>query len=202
MKATHPVHIHPKHNVTIFYPASFFPLPESKPLFIDIGPGRGDFLFHLAKTHPEGIALGIEIKRIRSDNIVRRLENMQIKNCALVHGDARVVMPLLFSNPCACSININFPDPWPKLKHKKNRVLCKQMFESCANALTEGGLLTVATDVGGYLEAATKSGVVPKNLAEIQSYEGDGRDVFPTYFAEKWKKEGRTIFLKKWIKTK
>lgn len=161
---------------------------------LEIGPGRGDFLFHLAVENPERVICGIEIKGKRFDKLIARTEKRGLKNVRLVMADAGEALPELFSDGSILSIYINFPDPWPKRRHTKHRLLSHDFLTECSRVLTTSGTLNITTDSEDYAK------VTYANLQKVEMLGADSLkfminppDTFPTFFCEKWKREGRTI---------
>lgn len=168
---------------------------------VEIGPGRGDFLFHLAETNPDKCVYGIEIKGKRFDKLVTRREKRKLDNLKLILADAKVALPKLFGEKKVEEIHINFPDPWPKERAAKKRLLKTWFIADCAKVLSSGGTLSITTDVGWYAAEVYKS---CQEITLLKSlYDGvttQSPDAFPTLFAEKWKREGRTIYYQKYSK--
>lgn len=186
---------------TIFlYPA----IPElfvlNTPLIVEIGPGRGDFLFHLAENNPNATVVGIEIKRKRVDKLISRIERRGLKNVRIIQDDARAALPRFFDESSVDEIHINFPDPWPKKRHAKNRAVNKPFLEECARALKKGGTISITTDHAPYsieiAETAEKISAL-KSCYDTQIAAAKP-DAYPTFFAIKWQNEGRKITYQKY----
>lgn len=171
-------------------------------LIIEVGPGRGDFLFHLAETNPDAVVVGIEIKRKRVDRLIRRIEKRSLKNVCLIQDDARCALPRFFADETVDAIHINFPDPWPKRRHAKNRAVTAGFLVECKRVLKIGGTISIATDDESYVSEITRRiGGIP----DLKEYESEicseePPDVFPTLFATKWKDQGRPTFYRRFVK--
>lgn len=131
-------------------------LPQS-PWIVEIGSNRGRFLTGLSAGHPKAYVLGVEIKRSLCDVARKRLARTGCDNGHVIHGDARVVMPILFHGARALQgLYVLFPDPWWKERHAKRRLL-DDAFVRMVHALLEpDGHFVVMTDVGPYAEAFTE----------------------------------------------
>lgn len=165
-------------------------------IIVEVGPGRGDFLFHLAQTNPDKSIVGIEIKRKRVDKLINRVENRKLNNVTIIQDDARCALPRFFVENSVDAIFINFPDPWPKRRHEKNRVLSRDFLEDCCKVLKFYGNLNITTDFAPYAETvANEVAAIP--LLEICYPD----EPFPTLFAQKWTKMGRTIYYQKYQRT-
>ncbi len=181
-------------NPAVVYPA--IPKPfASEHLIVEIGPGRGDFLFHLARLHSQAVVVGIEVKPRRVEKIIARLEKQGLTNVRMILADVRDVLPLFFHQENVDEIHIQFPDPWPKRRHSKHRAVQDALLLDCLRALKVNGTISFVTDHGPYAEE------VAKRFREIPAYESvyspviitEKPDAFPTFFAQKWIAMGRTI---------
>lgn len=161
---------------------------------VEIGPGRGDFLFHLAHTHPDAHVIGVEIKHTRFVKLLRR--RGALANLTLVCGDARMVLPQLAAAHPLDTIYINFPDPWPKRKHQHHRLMQPAFVEICLRALAPAGQIRFTTDSHDYAQAvaALFARTGTHSLYHPQPIVTEEPGAFPTYFAQKWRAKGRTIY--------
>lgn len=170
------------------------------PIVVEVGPGRGDFLFHLAESNPDKSVVGIEIKRKRVDKLISRIEKRGLKNVTIIQDDARCALPRFFSENSVDAIYVNFPDPWPKRRHEKNRVLSRDFLEDCCSVLKYYGNLNITTDFGPYAEAAAEE-VASVPLLETcypEFVKNTSDEAYPTFFAQKWINMGRTIYYQKY----
>lgn len=190
------------------YPATIS-LQEQQSLILDIGPGRGDFLFHLTREHPDQLVVGIEIKSKRTDKLIQRIELQQLTNAVIIQDDAREALPRFITDGQVATIHINFPDPWPKRSHTKNRLMRSGFIAEICRVLAPGGALFFTTDVEWYAAAVAKeiAHVGATRGSPLQSCYPEGittssPEAFPTYFSQKWQREGRTIFYQKFLKAR
>ena len=154
---------------------------------LEIGPGKGEFLLWLAKEQPKKNFVGLEIKKRRFQKISKKVESLEIKNVTMVRGDARLCLLKLLPEGHLTEAFVLFPDPWPKRRHHKHRLLNLERTEELYRLLKPGGAVWVATDDPHYAGQIEK--VFPK---EKWSYT-PGRSLYPTYFETKWKNLGRSI---------
>ncbi len=171
-------------------------------IVVEIGPGRGDFLFHLARENPRSLICGIERKPDRFEKLVLRRNRLDLGNVWLLQGDARDILPEIF-NACVHEIHIHFSDPWPKRKHHKHRLIQPPFIAACARALVPGGHLFFTTDWPEYSEWTAKlMATVPELQAMYDPVVQLHRtDVFPSYFYKKWIAEGRVIQCQKYCRS-
>ncbi|KOR33111.1 hypothetical protein TI05_03025 [Achromatium sp. WMS3] len=120
-----------------------------QPLYIEIGFGNGETLAEFAIPHPEWNFLGIEVHRPGIGRLLRVLSQNSINNVRIVQHDA---VPVINALPHACTdgIYLLFPDPWPKLKHRKRRLVQPNFVSAVASILRPGGFWYLATDWEDY----------------------------------------------------
>lgn len=125
---------------------------RTAPLTIEIGFGNGDNLLDLAAAHPERDFLGIEVHRSGVGRVLLALEARQLRNVRLICHDAVEVLAQQIAPGAAQEILILFPDPWPKKRHHKRRLLQAPFAALAASRLAPGGLLRLATDWQPYAQ--------------------------------------------------
>ena len=157
--------------------------------YLEIGPGRGDFLFWLAKENLTSQIYGVEYKKKRFDKLVNRLEKNGLLNIFLHSGDARTVLPQEFSDGYFQKIFILFSDPWPKRRHQKHRLFQESFIRELWRVLEPGGQIFIAHDDPNYLQEIRQ---LFELFSEAFSYSSEGVQ-FMTFYAEKWIKEGRQL---------
>jgi tRNA (guanine-N7-)-methyltransferase len=186
-------------KIPFVFPAGFGVQNSSRTL-VEIGPGRGDFLFHLAESNPDTTVAAIEIKRKRVDKLIKRVENRRLTNVAIIQDDARYALPRFFEENSVDAIYINFPDPWPKRRHEKNRVLSRNFLDECRNVLKFYGTLNITTDYQPYAEdvANCVSGIAQLETCYSEVLTHESPEAYPTLFAQKWTAMGRQIYYQKY----
>jgi tRNA (guanine-N7-)-methyltransferase len=125
------------------------PPPAAEHLWLEIGFGGGEHLVWQARRHPDAMLIGCEPYEDGVVKVLRVIGSERISNVRLHMGDARDVLRWL---PAASleRVAILFPDPWPKRKHKKRRLVNASLLVMLANAMKSGAELRVATDIGDY----------------------------------------------------
>ncbi len=118
----------------------------------EIGFGNGDHLLALAQAHPEQDFLGIEVHRPGVGRLLLRLEAQGVGNVRVVCHDAVEVLERYLPGPCLDEILILFPDPWPKKRHHKRRLIQPAFVGLLAERLKSGGTVRLATDWAPYAE--------------------------------------------------
>ena len=138
---------------------------------LEIGFGNGENLAALAAAHRERDFLGIEVHRPGVGRLLQTLESHDLTNVRLICHDAVEVLSQQIAPQWLTEILIFFPDPWPKKRHHKRRLVQDAFVRAAAARLAPGGVLRIATDWQPYaLEMlATLTGV-----AELQNLASDG----------------------------
>lgn len=120
------------------------------PVVLEIGFGDGEVLATLAARHPERDFLGIEVHRPGVGRLLQRLEGDGLDNVRVVCADAVEVLRDRVPPASLDRVNVFFPDPWPKKRHHKRRLIQPPFVALLARALRPGGILHLATDWADY----------------------------------------------------
>lgn len=123
-------------------------LPGQGPVEVEIGPGRGGFLFERAAAAPERRILGLEIRLKWSAIVDERLKKQGLGDrVRALNADAREALTRLGPQGSIDVFFLHFPDPWWKKRHAKRLVMSPELLDSIARLLRDGGELYVQTDV-------------------------------------------------------
>ena len=126
---------------------------NSHPVELELGIGKGRFLLDAALQHPEVNYIGVEqaakYLRLAHARAVRR----GCTNLRFIHGDAREFVEFFLASASVRAIHVYFPDPWPKKRHHKRRLLDDAFLAEAERVLQPGGRLWLATDHDGYFES-------------------------------------------------
>ncbi len=128
--------------------SSFFGNPN--PVELDIGCGRGLFLFNAAVTTPQTNFLGLEIDYREGRRTATRLMKRDLPNARVIGGDAKKVLSEMVAPHSVQAAHVYFPDPWWKKRHHKRRIFTEEFLNQLANILQHGGHLHSWTDVAEY----------------------------------------------------
>ena len=118
----------------------------------EIGFGNGDNLLALARAHPERDFLGIEVHRPGVGRLLLQLEQRGLGNVRVICDDAVQVLQRCLAGACLDEVLILFPDPWPKKRHHKRRLIQPDFVSLVAGRLKPGGTLRLATDWEPYAQ--------------------------------------------------
>ena len=123
------------------------------PVMLEIGFGNGDALAAMAAAHPQHNYLGIEVHRPGVGSLLLKLERLAIGNARVICADATQVLQQNIADGVLAAVYIFFPDPWPKKRHHKRRLLQAEFIQLLHLKLRPGGRLHVATDWRDYAES-------------------------------------------------
>jgi tRNA (guanine-N7-)-methyltransferase len=169
--------------------------PE-QPLVVEIGFGRGEFLLDLALAGPTTPHVGIEYSSKRVLKLARRVARAELRNVRLMDCMGELVVQELLAPATVQTFWINFPDPWPKKRHHRRRLLQPALIHALALRLVPGGTLHIATDHAGYAEsidAALSGEPLLENRFAPAPFLRDVPGRLPTAYEIEWRAEGRSI---------
>ena len=166
------------------------------PLVVEIGFGRGEFLLALAAAQPARAFLGVEYSNKRSLKMARRLARSGLANVRILQARGEDVVRELLPEGCVESFWVNFPDPWPKKRHRRRRLVQPALVRELALRLVPGGALHVATDDADYAEEIHLALAGEPLLENALAPERFAREVAgrtATAYELEWRAEGRPL---------
>ena len=119
---------------------------------VEIGFGTGEATISLAHANPETLYIGIEVFPAGVGNVLREIHKQAIENIRVIRYDAAEVVTWMLPDSKIDGFHIFFPDPWPKKRHKKRRLLDGSFVKLLAEKLKPGGYLYVVTDWNDYAD--------------------------------------------------
>jgi tRNA (guanine-N7-)-methyltransferase len=125
---------------------------RAAPRTLEIGFGNGESLVALAQAHPGEDFLGIEVHRPGVGHLMLRAESLGLGNIRVACRDAVEVLSRQLRDASLDAVLLYFPDPWPKKRHHKRRILQPAFVELVASRLKSGGRFRLATDWQNYAE--------------------------------------------------
>ena len=126
--------------------------PNAKQVIMEIGTGMGESTAIIARDHPENGYFGVELHRPGLGALLARINELGLTNLKLVEEDARVLLAKYTPDHSLDAIHLYFPDPWPKTKHNKRRIVQDDLLPVLAQKLIPGGYIHIATDWLPYAE--------------------------------------------------
>jgi tRNA (guanine-N7-)-methyltransferase len=120
------------------------------PVHVEIGFGNGEALAAMAAAHPENDYLGIEVHRPGVGVLLRRAAAEGLANLRVLSMDAREVLERRIPDGALAAVYLFFPDPWPKKRHHKRRLLQADFVALVQCKLASGGVFHLATDWQDY----------------------------------------------------
>lgn len=179
---------------------SYFP-PEISNLVLELGSGWGEVAIELAKSQPNTGFLLMEKKINRIIATEKLRENANLKNIRYMTVNFQWFFSELLEKELFDTVIINFPDPWPKRKHHKNRLMTEPMLTQISELLKPGGKILFATDYGPYARKTISLFRKNKNFFWKEAEYSFTRPNFPTsYFESEKKGEGKRIYYLERIK--
>jgi len=124
------------------------------PLVVEIGSGMGEATAAMAAADPYRDVLAVEVHTPGLGNLLRLVEAAGLSNVRVVEADAREVLRDLLAPGSVDEVRVFFPDPWPKARHAKRRLVSAGFADLVASRLRPGGRLHVATDWPAYADRA------------------------------------------------
>jgi tRNA (guanine-N7-)-methyltransferase len=122
------------------------------PRVVEVGFGNGDALLALASAHPQWDFLGIEVHPPGIGRLLLGLAARELTNVRILRGDAVEAFARRLPPASVDQVNLWFPDPWPKKRHQKRRLVQPAFVADVARVLAPGGRLHLATDWEPYAE--------------------------------------------------
>jgi tRNA (guanine-N7-)-methyltransferase len=122
------------------------------PVVLEIGFGMGETTAEIAASNPQIDYLGVEVHAPGVGSLLRMIETRQLTNLRIVQHDAAEVVEHMIPAASMSGIHVFFPDPWPKKRHHKRRLLQVDFARLLSSRLRPGGYLHIATDWEEYAE--------------------------------------------------
>jgi len=181
-------------------PRAFLALSEifenNNPIEIEIGCGKGKFLIARAMATPEINFIGIDVVWKWMRYGVERSNKRDLDNIRFMKTDARELMRYGIPSESVSTFHVYFPDPWPKRRHRKRRLITGHFLNLLHSRLVNGGLVELATDYHDYFvqmrSAITQSGVEWQRVEETANkrlFESGMK----TNYELKYESAGRTL---------
>ena len=162
---------------------------HGKPLWLEIGFGGGEHLVHMAATYPQVAIIGCEPFVNGIAMLLGKIRQADVTNLSLHPGDVRDLFDVL-PDGCLSRVFLNYPDPWPKARHRRRRFVTPDYLRPLARCMAPGAELRVATDIPDYVRQTLEE--VPQAGFELIHQGSDPwEDWLSTRYEQKALREGR-----------
>ena len=129
---------------------------KPQPVVMEIGYGMGEATWQIAKDNPNINYLGVEVHMPGVGKLMARIEEFALTNVKLIERDVFEVFHYMIEDGALDGVHLYFPDPWPKKRHFKRRIVNQRFIAEVAPKLKPGGYLHIATDWVPYAEWITE----------------------------------------------
>jgi tRNA (guanine-N7-)-methyltransferase len=119
---------------------------NDNPIKVEYCSGNGLWIVEKAQQFPQYNWVAVEIKFERVRKIWSKLKNLNINNLIVICGEALTTTTHYFPSDCVDEVFINFPDPWPKRRHAKHRLIAPPFVDQVWRSMRKGGTITFVTD--------------------------------------------------------
>ena len=172
---------------------------SNKVIVLDIGCGEGEFIAELASRHPDKEFLGVEIKYGRIIKCLRKTKLNDLSNLKFALCDATIFIEKILPSNSLNKVFINNPDPWPKEKHQKNKLIRASFLKALYSKMKRKGALYIKTDSREYFEKI-KEDIKKTKFSIDRTKNNFDSSLTLTKFQELYKKGDRKILGVKLIK--
>ena len=162
------------------------------PLEIDLGCGDGSFLIAMAQKYPERNFLGIERLLGRVKKVAKKADRAGLKNCKVLRLESKYTIEYLFPENSIDRLHLLCPDPWPKARHHRRRLVQQDFLNCLDKVLKPGGEFCFKTDHPEYFEWVCEEMNTFKKFTKLEW--NDDTFFYPkTDFQLQWEAEGKSM---------
>ena len=165
---------------------------RSAPLEVDLGCGDGSYVAALAARHPQSNFVAIERLAGRVRSACNRLARLNLTNVRILQIDSSHAVQHLLMPASVARFHLLFPDPWPKRRHHRRRVVDDRFLGAIATALLPGGTIRIVTDDVNYFSAIVDTARHTDRLSRI--IEPDGEQLPASTFEQRFRDRGLGIY--------
>lgn len=160
--------------------------PNSDSVIMEIGFGMGEATAIIAKNHPNNGYIAVDVHPPGIGKLLARIVENDLDNIKVIEDDAHLVLQHMIADESLDGIHLFFPDPWPKKKHNKRRIVNTEFLNLIYPKIKNGGFIHIATDWVPYAESIKEvfsasslftGGVIEKpDWRPVTRFEGQGID--------------------------
>ena len=162
-----------------------------KKIILEIGFGNGENIFKFAKNNPENLYIGSEVYVSGIGQLLGDIISNDLDNVKIMTGDIRLILDEI-TEPIFDHVVIICPDPWPKLKHHKRRMLNNDFLNLMYRTIKDGGHLFISTDWENYAESIDEA--INQNKGFVRLKNSIYKEADLTKFQQRALTEGRKIY--------
>jgi tRNA (guanine-N7-)-methyltransferase len=126
--------------------------PSSQQVILEIGFGMGEATALLGRDFPETGFLAVEVHKPGIGKLMARIEELELSNIRIIEGDAHPIIKTMIPDSSVEGVHLFFPDPWPKKRHHKRRIVNAEFLKLIHPKIKDGGFFHIATDWLPYAE--------------------------------------------------
>jgi tRNA (guanine-N7-)-methyltransferase len=160
--------------------------PKANKIIMEIGFGMGEATAIIAKNHPDNAYIAVDVHPPGIGKLLSRIDEDKLSNVKVIEDDVHVVLEHMFADQSLDGIHLFFPDPWPKKKHHKRRIVNEGFLQLIHPKIKKGGFIHIATDWVPYAISIQEvfansdlfaGGVIPKpEWRPVTRFEDQGID--------------------------
>jgi tRNA (guanine-N7-)-methyltransferase len=178
---------------------------KSGKVFVEYCAGNGAWIVEKALQQPEDLWVAVEKRFDRVRKIWSKIQNFKLPNLIVVCGEAQMFNRYYLPDDSIEACYVNFPDPWPKERHAKHRLIQSPFLNELSRKVKKGGVATLVTDDPAYSEQMI--GEMLKTLPWTSCFDDphfvtEWENYGSSYFADLWREKGRTIRYMQFINEK
>lgn len=201
VNATQPLNVLPRPALSgEFVPKDYFKrldageiLRDGRPLEVDLGCGDGAFLLEMARNFPDRDFLGVERLLGRVRKVCKKITRRGLENAHVLRLESRYSVEWLLPEAAVSRLHLLCPDPWPKLRHHRRRLVQQDFLEAVRRALVPGGEFLFMTDHEEYFQWAVDH-VAEFGKFDVLEWQEDSFFYPKTDFQVLWESEGKSMW--------
>ena len=138
------------YSLTPINPGVLF--PDSKDVILEIGFGMGEATALIGRDFPDTGFLAVEVHKPGIGKLMARIEELALSNIRIIEGDIHPILQTMIPDRSVDGVHLFFPDPWPKKRHNKRRIINQDVLQLSPSKIKDGGFFHIATDWVPYAE--------------------------------------------------
>ena len=174
-------------------------IPEDRVVELDLGCGKGTFTTALAEKYPDRLVYAADVMLGRLKKLCKRNLRHNLNNIRLLRSEAWYLVGVALPDTSIDRLHLLCPDPWPKEKHKGNRLISSEFLGRLHNKLKENGIFHFSTDDNQYYDLAVRTIADSKLFQRNDKKITDVLDI-KTDFEQRWNEQGLNVKHCGWTK--